>query len=54
MIKTIVRDTFFLRQKSEKAKETDRQIITDLKDTLRANEERCVGMAANMIGISRG
>ena len=50
MIKTIVRDTFFLRQKSEKATQADRQIITDLKDTLRANEERCVGMAANMIG----
>ena len=40
----------FLAQKSEPATEADRQIITDLLDTLRANLDRCVGMAANMIG----
>ena len=43
-------DPFFLGQKSEPAAETDRQIIVDLLDTLRANMDRCVGMAANMIG----
>ena len=39
-----------LAQKSEPATEADRQIISDLIETLRANLDRCVGMAANMIG----
>ena len=50
MVKKIVRDPMFLRQKSELATENDGQIITDLLDTLKANQDRCVGMAANMIG----
>lgn len=50
MVKQIVRDKFFLRQKSEEATEKDKEIITDLRDTLAANEDRCIGMAANMIG----
>ena len=50
MIRPIVHDPFFLAQKSEPATEADRQIITDLMDTLRANLDRCVGMAVNMIG----
>ena len=50
MVKQIVRDVFFLGQKSEEATENDKEIITDLKDTLRENHEHCVGMAANMIG----
>ena len=50
MIRPIMHDPLFLAQKSEPARETDRQIITDLLDTLRANLARCVGMAANMIG----
>ena len=50
MVKQIIRDRFFLRQKSEEATEIDREIITDLRDTLTANEDRCIGMAANMIG----
>ena len=50
MIRPIVHDPFFLAQKSEPATEADRQIITDLMDTLWANLDRCVGMAANMIG----
>ena len=50
MIRPIVHDPFFLAQKSEPATEADHQIITDLLDTLRANLDRCVGMAANMIG----
>ena len=48
MVKQIIRDRFFLRQKSEEATEKDREIITDLRDTLAANEDRCIGMAANM------
>ena len=50
MIRPIMHDPFFLAQKSEPATEADRQVITDLMDTLRANLDRCVGMAANMIG----
>ena len=50
MVRPIIHDPLFLAQKSEPATEADRQIITDLMDTLRANLDRCVGMAANMIG----
>jgi peptide deformylase len=50
MVKQIIRDPLFLQQKSEPATEADKQVITDLTDTLKANSDRCVGMAANMIG----
>ena len=50
MVRKIVRDPLFLQQKSEPATEADKQIIEDLLDTLRTNLDRCVGMAANMIG----
>ena len=53
MVKDIVRDPMFLMQKSEPATETDGQVIADLMDTLRANMDRCVGMAANMIGVKK-
>ena len=53
MIKPIVRDIFFLRQKSEPACRADLAIAQDLEDTLRANRWRCVGMAANMIGYRK-
>ena len=50
MVKPIIHDPLFLAQKSEPATPADRQIMADLLDTLRANLDRCVGMAANMIG----
>ena len=53
MVKNIVRDPMFLMQKSEPATEADKQVITDLIDTLRANLDVCVGMAANMIGVKK-
>lgn len=53
MIKPIVRDIFFLSQKSEKADKNDLPTGQDLMDTLRANQDRCVGMAANMIGVRK-
>ena len=53
MVKQIVRDPLFLRQKSEPATEADKQVIVDLMDTLKANQDRCVGMAANMIGVRK-
>ena len=53
MIKKIVRDPFFLQQKSEPATEADKQAAQDLIDTLKVNSDRCVGMAANMIGARK-
>ena len=53
MIRPIERDVFFLSQKSEEATRDDLSIGQDLQDTLRANKDRCVGMAANMIGIKK-
>jgi len=50
MVKKVVKDPFFLAGKSEPATEADKQVIVDLLDTLRANLDHCVGMAANMIG----
>lgn len=53
MVKAIVRDPLFLAQKSLSATEADKQVVQDLLDTLRANLDRCVGMAANMIGVRK-
>ena len=53
MEKPIVRDAFFLNQRSEKATKVDLPVAKDLEDTLRANRDRCVGMAANMIGYRK-
>ncbi len=53
MIRPIVKDVFFLGRKSEPATQEDLPVGRDLQDTLRANQDRCVGMAANMIGISK-
>jgi peptide deformylase len=53
MNKPIVRDAFFLNQKSDEATKVDLPIAHDLEDTLRSNRDRCVGMAANMIGYRK-
>ena len=53
MVKTIMKDIFFLGQKSEPASREDLQVGRDLQDTLAANREVCVGMAANMIGVRK-
>ncbi|WP_349670861.1 peptide deformylase [Lacrimispora sp.] len=53
MIRPVMKDVVFLSQKSEPATEADKQVVQDLLDTLKANEEGCVGMAANMIGIRK-
>lgn len=53
MIRPIVKDTFFLGQKSGPATKQDMSVGQDLTDTLRANQDRCVGMAANMIGVKK-
>ncbi len=53
MERSIIRDTFFLRQKSLPASRDDLQTAQDLLDTLEANKDRCVGLAANMTGVLR-
>ena len=53
MVREIVRDEERLRVKSVKATNKDMQTVRDLQDTLKANHERCVGMAANMIGENK-
>ncbi len=53
MVRPIVKDISFLKQKSLPATEADAAVITDLLDTLKANEVGCVGLAANMIGVKK-
>ncbi len=51
MVKPIVRDVLFLGRRSAEATREDLGVGRDLRDTLEANRDRCVGMAANMIGV---
>lgn len=53
MVRDIVKDTIFLSQKSQPAVLADLPLAQDLLDTLAAHQEHCVGLAANMIGISK-
>lgn len=53
MVRDIVTDPLFLSRKAFPATRADMDVAADLMDTLRANAGRCVGMAANMIGISK-
>ena len=53
MVRTIVKDIFFLGQKSEPATKSDISVGKDLQDTLEVNRAGCVGMAANMIGVKK-
>jgi len=53
MIREIMKDVFFFSQKSIPATPEDLPVARDLLDTLEANKDGCVGMAANMIGVSK-
>ena len=53
MIKPIVKDVFFLGQKSEAATKQDLSVGQDLMDTLRANQYRDNFSLAEMAAISR-
>ena len=53
MKKKIVKDPLFLRQISVEATREDISVANDLKDTLMASEDRCIGLAANMIGVKK-
>ena len=53
MEKKIVKDMMFLLQVSQSANQEDLPLAKDLQDTLQANRETCVGLAANMIGVQK-
>lgn len=53
MIREIVRDEEFLGRKSDTASFMDTAVAQDLLDTLAAHSDRCVGLAANMIGVRK-
>lgn len=50
MIRDVIHDPVLLARKSVPAGSEDIITADDLADTLKANAEVCVGMAANMIG----
>ena len=53
MIREICTEEAFLARKSEPAAPEDLPIAADLLETLEHHKARCVGMAANMIGVSK-
>ena len=53
MIREICKDAAFLARKAEPAVPADLALAQDLRDTLAAHRDGCVGMAANMIGVSK-
>ena len=53
MVRELMHDPIFLARKSEPATGEDLEIARDLLDTLAFHKEGCVGMAANMIGVTR-
>ena len=53
MVRPINHDPVSLSRKSAPATRGDLPVAEDLLDTLRANADRCVGMAANMIGVHK-
>lgn len=53
MIRPIMKDPLFLARKSTDASQEDLPAAFDLIETLAAHRDECVGMAANMIGVSK-
>ena len=53
MIRPLVHDPLLLARKSSPAAKEDLETARDLLDTLAAHKEECVGMAANMIGVTK-
>ena len=53
MVREVIHDPIILAVKSEAATREDLQVAEDLLDTLIANKDGCVGMAANMIGVRK-
>ena len=50
MVRELIHDPLLLARKARSASAEDIPIALDLKETLQAHRETCVGMAANMIG----
>ena len=53
MVRELVHDPILLAQRSTDATKEDLPVVQDLLDTLIAHKESCVGMAANMIGVTK-
>ena len=53
MVRELVHDPILLARVSESAVKEDWSIAQDLLETLIFHEKGCVGMAANMIGITK-
>ena len=53
MVRELMHDPIFLARKSEPATAEDLAVAQDLLDTLTFHKEGCVGMAANMIGVTK-
>lgn len=53
MVKNIIKDEEFLKRVSVDCSQSDSSLFIDLRDTLELNRKCCVGMAANMIGVSK-
>ncbi|MDB6254332.1 peptide deformylase [Lactobacillus amylovorus] len=52
-VQNIIHDQLFLSQKSTSANRADLKVAEDLRDTLLANRDKAVGLAANMIGKNK-
>ncbi len=53
MVRELMHDPIFLARKSSPAEKEDLNVAYDLLDTLAAHRDGCVGMAANMIGVTK-
>ena len=53
MVRELMHDPIFLARKSVPATAEDLETARDLLDTLTFHKEGCVGMAANMIGVTK-
>lgn len=56
MVKIINHNTMFLKRRALPVRQSDNstaELVKDLMDTLSANRENCVGMAANMISVNK-
>ena len=53
MVRELMHDPVFLARKSQPATGADLETARDLLDTLTFHKDSCVGMAANMIGVTK-
>ena len=53
MVRELMHDPIFLARKSQPATGADLETARDLLDTLTFHKDSCVGMAANMIGVTK-